>query len=695
MKQYKKKIIILSILLVVVTIILFLIKAVDKTYGVKNEKKLNVLTEKPRLEDNYYNNVNYDTLSKLNFSEEKLMDSYSLVGETTKEISREKVEIVKSILNNCSKYDSKKNSDYYNICKLYNREKNYKYDENKKIVDDFINRIKNSKSIEEYINAITYINSNSSSNILLSIDYGLYVNKQFSDYKYGELKQNLFRTGEVLNLLEPVMYDCNNIDSYYNQNTMSNYDSSTSKYKQYDIAILKEYGYSENDAKDIVKRVYSLFLKLARFSSFDSDKLYYNKSYSLLELNKKYNNINFNKVFNSKDNNKKVIIANEAQLKTINSLLTTENLDALKEYAIIRVLDSLGGYTSEKYDKLREEINVALSEDEEDDSYYEYAIIFKMFDDVITDEFIKKHISKEEINLYYNLALNYLKTYKKVISEEEWLSEKTKKIAINKINNMQVVVGNTDHSERRYKKLDLNYSNNDILFFKKLFKSYNKNIFQYLKNGKLSEYNNEMDRLVINAFYMPIENKFVILPGYIYYADKTFGINKDNINSKKPEVLGGTGTVIGHEIGHAFDDEGSKYDEYGNEINWWNETDKLNYNKLTAKVEEAYRKNNQKGLETLGENIADLAGMHVTMELAKEYNLSNEEYKRFFETYAKSYLSQDTYLAELYNLLSDPHSPNINRVNVVLSNTDKFYEIYNIKETDKMYIEKKNRVSVW
>ena len=108
-----------------------------------------------------------------------------------------------------------------------------------------------------------------------------------------------------------------------------------------------------------------------------------------------------------------------------------------------------------------------------------------------------------------------------------------------------------------------------------------------------------------------------------------------------------------------------------------------------------YNNFEQFGSTTLGENIADLGAMRLIMDIAKIKKASNSDYKKIFESYALDWCSQMTPYVTAYLLYNDEHSPNKNRTNAVLSSTDEFYEVYNIKEKDDMFIAKKDRVSVW
>ena len=217
---------------------------------------------------------------------------------------------------------------------------------------------------------------------------------------------------------------------------------------------------------------------------------------------------------------------------------------------------------------------------------------------------------------------------------------------------------------------------------------------QYKKDNIF--YNTEFgDQLVVNAFYAMNNNSINLLLGYIYSLTESFDFGQDNLEQNYYKILGSVGATIGHELTHALDTTGSKFDEYGNYINWWTKEDEYNFNTLTSRVVKHYEKYEQYGDTTIGENIADLGGLAIILQIAEAKNATEENYKDLFEAYAKDYASQSTSIFKEYQLKEDVHSPDKNRVNAVLSTLDKFYEVYNIKDTDKMYVTQEDRVTVW
>ena len=142
------------------------------------------------------------------------------------------------------------------------------------------------------------------------------------------------------------------------------------------------------------------------------------------------------------------------------------------------------------------------------------------------------------------------------------------------------------------------------------------------------------------------------------------------------------------------DDENGKFND------WWTAEDRANYENLKKKIEDYYSKYEVQGFKvnghkTVGENIADLAGVKSIITIMEKKGATKEDFKKFFEGYADLWAEKSTKEGIENQILSDEHAPDIIRVNGVLSSMDKFYEVYDIKEGDKMYVPKEERVGLW
>ena len=206
----------------------------------------------------------------------------------------------------------------------------------------------------------------------------------------------------------------------------------------------------------------------------------------------------------------------------------------------------------------------------------------------------------------------------------------------------------------------------------------------------------------VNAYYNPTKNE-IVFPAAILQPP-FFDAEADNAAN-----YGGIGAVIGHEISHGFDDQGSKYDGDGNLENWWTDEDKAAFGKLTSQLVaqyEGYKVLDGKPLNgnlTLGENIADLSGMAISYK-AYILSLDGKEApmidgftgsQRFFLGWSQIWrrLYRDEEL--IRRLVTDPHSPSHFRANGPVTNLNAFYEAFDVKPGDKLYKMPEDRIQIW
>ncbi len=200
--------------------------------------------------------------------------------------------------------------------------------------------------------------------------------------------------------------------------------------------------------------------------------------------------------------------------------------------------------------------------------------------------------------------------------------------------------------------------------------------------------------LVVNAFYQPSYNQFTMLQGILQYPFY------DQENSEI-ENLAGVGMVVGHELGHAIDDQGSKYDSEGRLRDWMTAKDLLKFKELTKSLIAQYNQAGMNGEYTLGENIGDLVGLTAAYDAAFSQNTttqktpSKEEKKKFFLNYARSWCEVQLPGTKQLRLKSDPHSLGIARVNEIVKHFAGFQEAFDCKDTDPMVLPAEKKVHIW
>ena len=310
--------------------------------------------------------------------------------------------------------------------------------------------------------------------------------------------------------------------------------------------------------------------------------------------------------------------------------------------------------------------------------------------------FIEKYFSVDCKKKCDELVSYIKKHFNAILLNNDWMSKDTKQKAIQKLNHMNFQIG-YPNKWRDYSLVDIKNNNNyltNILNCKKfnyqfdidlLYKPIDKDLWH-------------MNPHEVNAYYSPQENKMVFPAGIL--QEPFFNIND------MPKSFGGIGCVIGHEITHGFDDEGRKFDHNGNLNNWWTQNDVNNFNSKIKLMEELFNNNkildkNINGKLKLGENLADLGGLIISLRGLNEWltnnniNDKNKYKKEFFENYANIWKCLETDESMLLRLDTDPHSPPKLRVNLILPNLTEFNELYNIKPTDKLYIKPNMRTKLW
>lgn len=310
--------------------------------------------------------------------------------------------------------------------------------------------------------------------------------------------------------------------------------------------------------------------------------------------------------------------------------------------------------------------------------------------------YVAKHFQSDAKAQMQVLVDNLLKVYRTSLERVEWMSPATRKAALEKLSKFRVKIGYPDQW-RGYEGLEIrkgdavgNLQRSDRFEFNRAMAEAGKPVDR--KRW-------EMTPQTVNAYYNPVGNE-IVFPAAILQPP-FFDPKQDPAYN-----YGAIGAVIGHEISHGFDDQGSHYDGDGFLRDWWTAADQKAFEARTSKLVaqyEAYEPlpgQRVNGKLTLGENIADLTG--VTMAY-KAYLLSGgsgvvngmSAPQRFFTGYARVWRSKSRPEWLKTRLLSDPHSPEQYRTNGVVTNLDTFHDAYELKPTDKLYRAPGDRIRIW
>jgi len=393
----------------------------------------------------------------------------------------------------------------------------------------------------------------------------------------------------------------------------------------------------------------------------------------------------------------KINLNNPKFFKNIDNLLSSIDLQTWKDFYIYKFLISVNSFLSEDVEIIYFNFySKILSGTKEMHSVWERSLINtqNQLGFLIGQQFIKKHFSKTAKHIALDLVKNIKKYLNQRINVLDWMSEPTKIKALEKLDKMNIKIGYPD-KWREYKlniQPEFSYLKNNLYCnmddhqytFDKLYKPIDK-----------SEW--EMFPQEVNAYYHPLTNEIVFPAGIL--QPPFFSEEYDMATN-----FGGIGTVIGHEITHAFDDQGCKFDSNGDLKNWWTESDYENYKKKTDLIKNQFNNytiNNMKlnGELTLGENIADLGGVSIALQSMKQFLQENPSHnivynnltppQRFFINYAIIWRGHYREEEIKNRLLTDPHSPPIFRVNGIIKNIDDFYNSFNISN------KYENRLKIW
>lgn len=617
------------------------------------------------LNKNYINNY-YEYVNKETIKDKK--DGWSYINDLNDEISKDTNNIIKEIINNPSNNEEKNIEELYNeYLDTDSRNKNGLND-----LKPYLDKINKTRNIKEFISEAIQLEKDLSIELLMSKSI-------MKDFKTGK---------NILYITSIPMDFGNSIDYYSNEDLISVKNT----FKLYNNKLLREYGYTAGEALDITNQINDFYTDIANNSLTQDDLLNTEKYYNIIDrtkLSKIYTNLDINNYFNELglSNINRFSLVDEKSYEKLNEYLTNDNLSLWKNLATIKILQTYANYTTENYEKIFNKLNKSLTNKELTQEEKTYNIIKQIYPNEISKNYSNKYLNDDTKNYISNLISEINKEYESMINKS-WMDTETKTKAIQKLNNIKINIGTT------YSKDFSSYYefNNSISLVKNII---NLNKVATTKSYEMLDANetyNALPDYTFNAYYDVTSNSINILTG---------GAKSIKDINNKYENLGGIGFIIAHEISHAFDNNGSKFDENGLLNNWYTESSTKKYEELQKKVIEYYNKYeiihniSNNGKRTIGENIADLAAMECITNILTNNNASKEDYQKTYESFAKIWANNYSKSTKVMQSFIDTHSTNEIRVNSVLSSTNKFYEIYKIDSNDSMYIKPEERVNIW
>lgn len=316
--------------------------------------------------------------------------------------------------------------------------------------------------------------------------------------------------------------------------------------------------------------------------------------------------------------------------------------------------------------------------------------------------YVEKHFPPSSKTQMDKLVAHLIEAYRQSIDQLDWMTDETKQKAQTKLQKFTPKIGYPvkwhDYSSIEIKREDLLQN----------IKNVSKWDFEYQAKKIGSPIDRDewhMTPQTVNAYYNPGLNE-IVFPAAILQPP-FFSEQADDA-----ENFCGIGAVIGHEIGHGFDDQGSKYDGDGKLLSWWTESDREAFEKRTKSLIDQYNKLSPSQLDdthtvngelTIGENIGDLGGLGIAWKAyiisldGKEPPIINglTAAERFFFSWAQCWRAMSRDEIAIQRLATDPHSPPEFRCNQVVKNLDIYHETFGTNEADEMWLEPKDRVVIW
>ena len=389
-------------------------------------------------------------------------------------------------------------------------------------------------------------------------------------------------------------------------------------------------------------------------------------------------------------------------MMALDGIITDTDIATWKTYLYWSALNGSAGRLTSALDEQNFEFyGRALSGTEEQRDMWRRGVnsVNGMLGEVVGKVYVKRHFPPEAKERMLTLVGNLVNAYEKSIKELEWMSEETKVEALDKLSKFTPKIGYPDEW-RDYSALDIEADD----------------YYGNVERASLAEYQRHMDRQggpvdrtewgmtpqTVNAYYMPPLNE-IVFPAAILQPP-FFDLEADDAVN-----YGAIGAVIGHEIGHGFDDSGSTFDGDGVMRNWWTDGDRAEFETRTGTLVEQYNAFQPfedlsvNGEYTLGENIGDLGGISIGL-LAYQMSLNGEEppvidgftgVQRVFLGFGQVWRNKYREESLRLQIGTNSHSPSMYRANGSVRNVPEFYEAFEVSEDNALYLAPADRVKIW
>ncbi|MFM2156608.1 MAG: hypothetical protein RL516_1357 [Bacteroidota bacterium] len=496
-------------------------------------------------------------------------------------------------------------------------------------------------------------------------------------------------------------------DYYFNNDSRTK--NIREEYKKHIVNMFKLMGQDSTTASTNMNKVWNLELSFAKASrkleELRDPYANYNKK-AVSELVKLTPSINWVTMFTNMKLSKvdTIIVGQPEFLKQMEASIKSVAIEDWKAYFNWCLINAYGDYCGKAFEQeafnfngkilngvktQRERYKRVLDEEE------------SCMGDLLGQLYVKKYVSPSVKKRYEDLTTNIITAYRDRIKGLDWMSAETKEKAINKLNTITVKCGYPD-KWKDYSSLSINRDAYVINIMNSHIWAHDLQVSKLGKPVDRTEW--DMTPQTYNAYYNPSNNEIVLPAAIFIIPGLPDSLADDAI------IYGYAGaSTIGHEVTHGFDDQGRQFDEKGNLKSWWTANDEKEFKNRAQKIIDQF--NNFTVLDSLhvngdatqGENIADLGGVVLGLEAFKK----TEQYKsgkvingltplqRYFMGYALSWVGHYRDEVMALRIMTDVHSPNFLRVQGPVMNVPEFYEAFNVKPNNKMFVPLDKRVKIW
>ncbi len=478
-------------------------------------------------------------------------------------------------------------------------------------------------------------------------------------------------------------------------------------YTKHVAAVFKLMGRDKKEVQTLTEGLLALETAIARISMTkedrrDAEKVYHKKSIKQLQTLAPYLSWKeYCKAIGAKDITQ-VIVMQPQFFAGLGKILATTPLETIQSYIAWHIVNDYSGYLSDPFIKQSFSFySVTLAGTKTMKPLWRRVLgaTSASLGDLLGRLFVEKHFDVRAKKIMDHMVQDLFTAYEARIRALDWMSPATKKKALLKLKAMNPKIG-YPKKWRSYKGLVVKADDYACNAMRSAAFEFKRNLKKLGKALDRDEWH--MNAHTVNAYFAPNLNDIVFPAGILqppFFSP----------DAHPAQNYGAIGSVIGHEITHGFDDDGSKFDHHGNMKEWWTKEDRARFMKKAKKIEKQFDQYTVadgikvNGRLTLGENIADLGGVSIALDAYHlRYGKDTEKdpdgftaIERFFLGFALFEREHCRPEVEKLMVLTDPHSPAKFRINGTLTNVQEFYDAYSLKEKDGLYRAPKDRTKIW